>query len=191
VLIAGLVYDAPSPSESSRRFRRELLRRVQVELVQTASRIPSPAEQSLLAQVADIVRRCETDLLNSFDASTLPVPSLDGSRRSSATQETTPSRQATPFHEPLVPPTYREDQGMLSPLQTQRQQHPAHQSAWPLDPLTYQPEPTQPVLFNPVYWEHLASRNEWDQYALIPPVEDSCGEENFADFQGGVGMWTQ
>lgn len=71
-----IVYDAPSPSETSRRFRRELLRRVHEELLLTADRESGPVEQRLLQQVAQIVRRCEDELLNGHRQS-LSVPDLD------------------------------------------------------------------------------------------------------------------
>ncbi|KAL5113653.1 hypothetical protein ACEQ8H_008468 [Pleosporales sp. CAS-2024a] len=74
-----------APSEESRRFRRELLRRIQQELVTTADRLPHLVEYQLLQQVAGIIRRCEEDMLNSsFDGSHLTAPILlDTSRRPS------------------------------------------------------------------------------------------------------------
>lgn len=59
-------YDGDSPSEESRRFRRELLRRIQHELQTTAEHTNAPVEQNLLRQVASIIRRCEIQLLNDF-----------------------------------------------------------------------------------------------------------------------------
>ncbi|KAF1967345.1 hypothetical protein BU23DRAFT_602909 [Bimuria novae-zelandiae CBS 107.79] len=61
-------YDSDSPTEESRRFRRELLERVRQELFATAEREPGPVEQRLLLQVASIIRRCENELLESFYA---------------------------------------------------------------------------------------------------------------------------
>jgi hypothetical protein len=65
-------------------------------------------------------------------------------------------------------------------------------SLWPHDPIVYpraQPNQVQPVISSPVYWEHF-NGIEWDPYALIPPVEDSCGEESL-EFQMPMGMWTR
>lgn len=59
-------YDGDSPSEESRRFRRELLRRIHQELQTTAEHMHAPVEQNLLRQVAAIIRRCENQLLNDF-----------------------------------------------------------------------------------------------------------------------------
>ncbi|KAI8943432.1 hypothetical protein NX059_001442 [Plenodomus lindquistii] len=76
-------YDCDSPSESSRRFRRDLLRRVQAELFATADQVPSPVEQQLLQRVAHIIRNCEEDLLRTNSA---PAGiSLPDQRRSSTT----------------------------------------------------------------------------------------------------------
>jgi len=59
-------YDNIAPSEESRRFRRALLERIRCELFATAEQEAGPVEQSLLRQVADIIQRCESDLLASF-----------------------------------------------------------------------------------------------------------------------------
>ncbi|KAF1938827.1 hypothetical protein EJ02DRAFT_270547 [Clathrospora elynae] len=57
-------YDCDSPSEASRRFRRELLRRVHEELLIEVGQVPGPIEQQLLQRVAQIIRRCEHELLS-------------------------------------------------------------------------------------------------------------------------------
>ncbi|KAF1844509.1 uncharacterized protein K460DRAFT_309456 [Cucurbitaria berberidis CBS 394.84] len=97
VLVADIpspFYDCDSPSESSRRFRRELLRRVQEELLITAGQVPGPIEQQLLQRVAQIIRRCENDLLN------LPEPSIENAmlpdRLANSTSTTTPSVSTDP-----------------------------------------------------------------------------------------------
>ncbi|KAH7117684.1 hypothetical protein B0J11DRAFT_89705 [Dendryphion nanum] len=62
-------YDSSSPTEESRRFRRELLQRIHRELVSTAEHDTSgTVEQNLLRRVAGIIQRCETDILNDFFA---------------------------------------------------------------------------------------------------------------------------
>jgi hypothetical protein len=78
-------YDSDSPSEESRRFRRELLERIRQELFATAEREPGPVEQRLLRQVAGIIQRCENELLTPFfqDQGHLH-PSMPTSRRTSA-----------------------------------------------------------------------------------------------------------
>jgi hypothetical protein len=84
-MLTGTDYDSDSPTEESRRFRRELLERVRQELFATAEREPGPVEQRLLRQVAGIIRRCESDLLESFYAPAGPqVLSAPASRRASA-----------------------------------------------------------------------------------------------------------
>lgn len=69
-MLRSVDYDTASPTEESRRFRRALLERVRSELLSTAEREPAPVEQRLLRQVAGIIRRCETELLDSFYAQT-------------------------------------------------------------------------------------------------------------------------
>ncbi|KAF2797275.1 hypothetical protein K505DRAFT_334452 [Melanomma pulvis-pyrius CBS 109.77] len=65
-------YDSNSPTEESRRFRRELLKRIRHELFATAEQETGPVEQNLLRQVADIIQRCESELLSSLHP--VPVP---------------------------------------------------------------------------------------------------------------------
>ncbi|KAF2640667.1 hypothetical protein P280DRAFT_549491 [Massarina eburnea CBS 473.64] len=59
-------YATDSPTEESRRFRRDLLNLIRNELLATAEHEHSPIEQRLLRQVAGIIRRCENVLLASF-----------------------------------------------------------------------------------------------------------------------------
>ncbi|KAF9731935.1 hypothetical protein PMIN06_000279 [Paraphaeosphaeria minitans] len=78
-------YDSNSPTEESRRFRREVLERIRQELFATAEREPGPVEQRLLRQIAGIIRRCENDILESFYAPPgTQQSSLPPSRRASA-----------------------------------------------------------------------------------------------------------
>jgi hypothetical protein len=90
------VYDCDSPSETSRRFRRDLLRRVHQELLLEAGQMPSPVEQELMQRVAQIVRRCESDLLNQAQP-----PTFMPGRRSSANSINS-SYRATPIPEPAA-----------------------------------------------------------------------------------------
>lgn len=88
-----LDYDADSPTEESRRFRRELLRRVQQELYSTAQQEGDAVEQNLLRQVAAIIQRCESQLLNDFyqgSNSTSLQPSTRTTPPSSATTDLLP-----------------------------------------------------------------------------------------------------
>lgn len=91
------VYDCDSPSEASRRFRRDLLRRVQEELLVEAGNVPNPVEQELLQRVAGIIRRCEHELLNQAQPSSMD--GLNAERRASGSS-TSSSYQATPTHVP-------------------------------------------------------------------------------------------
>ncbi|KAF1830104.1 hypothetical protein BDW02DRAFT_573353 [Decorospora gaudefroyi] len=93
-------YDCDSPSEASRRFRRELLRRVQQELLVEAGQVPGHVEQQILQRVAHIIRRCEHDLLN--QARPPPTPSFNSDRRSSASSLGS-SYQPTPMPTPILP----------------------------------------------------------------------------------------
>lgn len=77
-------YDYDSPTEESRRFRRELLSRIRRELFNVAEQENSEVEENLLRQVADIIRRCETELLEYL----VPVPDT-----SSTSLRGTPSSQ--------------------------------------------------------------------------------------------------
>ncbi|CAE7195270.1 hypothetical protein CFE70_007554 [Pyrenophora teres f. teres 0-1] len=85
-------YDCDSPSEASRRFRRDLLRRVQEELLVEAGNVPNPVEQELLQRVAGIIRRCEHELLNQAQAPS--IQSIHTERRASG-GSTSSSHQAT------------------------------------------------------------------------------------------------
>ncbi|EUC29414.1 hypothetical protein COCCADRAFT_8373 [Bipolaris zeicola 26-R-13] len=94
-------YDCDSPSEDSRRFRRDLLRRVQEELHMEAEQMPSPVEQQLLQRVAQIIRRCEEDLLNQSHPP--HTADFNTGRRASASSIGS-SHQATPASAPSPPP---------------------------------------------------------------------------------------
>jgi len=89
-----LVYDCDSPNEASRRFRRDLLRRVQEELLIEAGNVPNPVEQELLQRVAGIIRRCEQELLN--QAQPPGTHDLNSERRASGSSSS--SYQTTPLH---------------------------------------------------------------------------------------------
>lgn len=115
-------YDNNSPSEESRRFRRELLERIRRELFASAEQEASPVEQRLLRRVAGIIQRCETNLLNeiyntpgvarpeaitSLPLSALPVPTSgpSGRRRSAqAALETTATSNSMVNTMPSGPP---------------------------------------------------------------------------------------
>ncbi|KAG9194981.1 hypothetical protein G6011_00101 [Alternaria panax] len=86
-------YDCDSPSETSRRFRRDLLHRVHQELLIEAGQVPSTVEQELMQRVARIVRRCEQDLLNQAQPA-----SFNTTRRGSAFS-TNSAPDATPLLE--------------------------------------------------------------------------------------------
>ncbi|KAH7555043.1 hypothetical protein BM1_07704 [Bipolaris maydis] len=94
-------YDCDSPSEDSRRFRRDLLRRVQEELHSEAEQMPSLVEQQLLQRVAEIIHRCEQGLLNQSHPH--HTSDFNTDRRASASSIGS-SYQATPASAPSPPP---------------------------------------------------------------------------------------
>lgn len=93
------VYDCDAPSETSRRFRLELLRRVQDELFATANHVPNPVEQQLLHRVAGIIRRCEDDILNPH-ASPALIPLTADRRPSTVSTISTISEHVAPLPVP-------------------------------------------------------------------------------------------
>ena len=130
------VYDCDSPSETSRRFRRELLRRVHEELLSEAGQLTSPAEQQLMQRVAQIIRRCEQDLLTQAQPSS--TGSFNAARRHSDGSMDS-SYQATPAP-PFSPPAVQRGSTMGVPglAQDDRLRVPVT----PADHLPYVPEPT-------------------------------------------------
>lgn len=112
-------YDSPSPSEGSRRFRRELLEHVRRELFATAEQEPGPVEQRLLRRVAGIIQRCENELMASANGasyspapfantSTFLHPAMPTHRRASAPsilapEEPSPSHTNQPPSRPTLP----------------------------------------------------------------------------------------
>jgi hypothetical protein len=184
-----IVYTTSSPSDSSRLFRRALLRRVHQELVTTATHLPSPAEQRLLQQVASIVRRCEKELLNTFDAESIAVPALMDRRASDTStlsnvsaQETTTPGDTTPV------PAYSGHLGLGSQGQegvsvgggdeTWREQSGyAERTVHP----TFAWDPQLLTQDSIVGWMDLGS-------VFPPPPDDTCAE-SFVDFN--TAMWTR
>ncbi|KAF2031671.1 hypothetical protein EK21DRAFT_35713, partial [Setomelanomma holmii] len=161
-------YDVESPSEDSRRFRRELLRRVQQELVTTAGQLPGPVEQQLLQQVAQIIRRCEDELLSSFDTSTLPVPSLSDRRTSTTSTLSSTSTQ---------PVTHNEQPAPLNANTSRIMSLSVTAVTDPPDPTTpRRRQPEQQTSFRAVPWDHAPAptpSSEWiDWDAIFPPGPD-------------------
>jgi hypothetical protein len=178
--LTGLVYDCDSPSEASRRFRRELLRRVQEELSIEAGLVPSPVEQQLLRRVAHIIRRCEHDLLN--QAQPPATPSFNTDRRASASSRGS-SYQASSVsaHASLV-----EQRTSLSLPPASFGQSNA------LAPTEYASETTVDVA--PIVWDD-QSYNAFslgiDWESIFPPAPDTqytSGGELAASFSAP--MWT-
>ncbi|KAF2826317.1 hypothetical protein CC86DRAFT_27981 [Ophiobolus disseminans] len=184
-------YDSDSSTEESRRFRRELLRRIQQELTTTAGQLPGAVEQQLLRQVAQIIRRCEDDMLNSFDASTLLVPSLTDRRSSDtstlsniSTQPGTqvptpaaernmgslPSQEIPPIDtDTLIPTWHNHWQSSFRPPE-----QPIHLTSVPRDA-----PPTQTPTSDWI---------DWDAIFPSAPPDSSCTEP-FSAFS--VPMWTR
>ncbi|KAH8716818.1 hypothetical protein GQ44DRAFT_713082 [Phaeosphaeriaceae sp. PMI808] len=167
-------YDTDSPTEESRLFRRELLRRIQEELMQTATYVPAPIEQHLLRQVAHIIRRCESDLLTSFDASNVPALSLYDRRPSSTSTMSTNSTQpvsqiGTPN---LVPGAELRVVGAPHAVQGQVGDGGSGLMSDPVHDVSGETE--RPVQFRPVSWD--TELIDWD--ATFPPVAEraACSE---------------
>ncbi|ORY03553.1 hypothetical protein BCR34DRAFT_591516 [Clohesyomyces aquaticus] len=91
-------YDHDSPTEESRRFRRELLSRIRSELFTIADRENAPNEQALLHRVAEIIQRCEGDLLRSFQTG---LESFEPSPYD-APSSVQPPANLTPLHSPMT-----------------------------------------------------------------------------------------
>ena len=175
-----LVYDCDSPSEAPRRFRRELLRRVQEELFVEAGQVPSPVEQQLLQRVAHIIRRCEHDLLN--QAQPPATPSFNPDRRASASSIDS-SYQVT---------------SVLAHAQSVAQRPPLSVPQSPfshsdlLTPTEYTPETT--VDFEPIIWDdhqYIAFSLGIDWEGVFPPSLDTqygSGGEPAASLSAP--MWT-
>ncbi|KAL1601478.1 hypothetical protein SLS60_006393 [Paraconiothyrium brasiliense] len=179
-------YDSDSPTEESRRFRRELLERVRQELFATAEREPGPVEQRLLRQVAGIIRRCESDLLESFCA--------------------------PPGAHPSPPPPSRRTSEIMNPIDLidngATQRLPQHRSSFDhsLEPPTADPvPPTAPVSPRDVHdpgapppigeWPNLDPfyPSPWiDWNIAFPPGPDIQGAEREDAFMTlSAPVWTQ
>ncbi|KAF2006099.1 hypothetical protein P154DRAFT_517816 [Amniculicola lignicola CBS 123094] len=118
-------YNSDSPSEESRRFRRDLLERIRSELHATAEREPGPVEQRLLRQVASIIQRCETDLLNAFhqqhqhqqldptapQRSTTGPPTAESSSSTISIRGGQSGNDQPPFHPTSQPPRHNQIPG--------------------------------------------------------------------------------
>ena len=178
------VYDCDSPSETSRRFRRDLLRRVQEELLIEAGQVPTPVEQQLLQHVAQIVRRCEHDLLN--QAQPPSTPSFNPDRRASASSINS-SYQATPL--PAATPAFQRPSLAVPSTMTGREH--GYDSIVDPDAVPYIPEPT--MEFGDVVWNDppyvFGTGINWE--AVFPPAPETQylgSDEAATNFS--VPMWT-
>ncbi|KAF2016678.1 hypothetical protein BU24DRAFT_207684 [Aaosphaeria arxii CBS 175.79] len=100
-------YDCDSPSEESRRFRRELLQRIRQEIHATAEREDGPVEQKILGRVAGIIRQCEDELRQSFysgPASSHITPMLHVPHNNTPPPDPQPPH--APTEQPRAPPTF-------------------------------------------------------------------------------------
>lgn len=183
------VYNADMPSEESRRFRRGLLRRVQQELLNTAGQLPHPVEHQLLHQVANIVRRCEEELLNPLARTSLDAPPLS-SRRTSDTSSLSSWSQHTPYHSNSINFDLNDPRLLQQP---ERSSTHVDGFAWVDEPSHQQAGTEQPGPFAPVVWEQfhaLDTVTEWnDSEVLSLPPERVCGDEVLTDFRTGMGTW--
>jgi hypothetical protein len=195
-----IVYDSASPSEGSRRFRRELLERVRQELFATAEREPGPVEQRLLRQVAGIVQRCESELLGATPntAALIPDhtflhPTMPTHRRASAPsiliEEPSPSQpqpgNALPgfphepkYNAPFPPP----QNGPLSP----RTPH-----TFGVLPQAMEDTPFPPSGLGNAYMEPFSTGDWIDWVSVFPPGSDlQFGERTEAQLTLVPPVWT-
>ena len=185
-----LVYDCDSPSESSRRFRRELMRRVQDELLTTAGDISGPVEQQLLRQVADIIRRCERELLRPAEASLGDVPTSE--RRTSYGSTTSAGSVISSPHPmmPIGPPALGLGRRAMHILPSRPPQDtcnittpPYGSAATPMPgsaPVQYMAEPA--VEFMPIVWDEqtysaFGDSLDWDTVFSVGPHGQGPGSE--------------
>ncbi|KAF2854943.1 hypothetical protein T440DRAFT_464263 [Plenodomus tracheiphilus IPT5] len=165
-------YDCDSPSESSRRFRRELLRRVQAELFATAEQVPGPMEQQLLQRVAQIVRDCEEDLLRTNTAVVnIPPPDRRGSTTSTLSMLSTASSS-----------------GHATPASVQPVRQPTPKCPPPQLPCAPAPVHSDPTFeFPPVIWDDWINGTfslgiDWDD--TFPPGSGAQNSEDAGSFAG-------
>ncbi|KAF2268933.1 hypothetical protein CC78DRAFT_575476 [Lojkania enalia] len=164
-------YETDSPTEESRRFRRELLARIQHELFTTAEQASGPVEQNMLRQVAGIIQRCENELLDEFYQTTLRMQQQ--------------ASISTPNPAPNFPPpsrlssTRHSSQTNIAPLSSKtplnasgRPEHsiplPGHSPV--TMPSYFSDPPAQPL--EEFGWEELqAPSSDWiDWNAVFPPT---------------------
>lgn len=186
-----VVYDCDSPSEASRRFRRDLLRRVQEELYAEAERMPSPVEQQLLQRVAQIVRRCEHELLN--QARPTYTADFNTDRRASASSSIGSSYQATPasaLSPTATTTTTQRPSTPVAPVQVSHNQ--THATMALQGTMQYIPEPT--VDFSQVVWDDQSYNQfslgiDWDDvFSSAPELQYRDSGEPTAAFSRP--MWT-
>ncbi|KAF1951968.1 hypothetical protein CC80DRAFT_518989 [Byssothecium circinans] len=184
-------YDTDTPTEESRRFRRELLERVRQELFATAEREPGPVEQRLLRQVAGIIQRCEGELLASFYAeegnNAHPLMPANPSPRPSGptTQDhpvsaspRRPSFRTAPFAQGSTVPTVqtqhveppmspRSVPVLQPPVQRQQEQPQQQQQQHPLDEDAEMTGGQQGQLLGVGYTDFSSDWIDWN--AIFPP----------------------
>jgi hypothetical protein len=163
---------------------------VQHELVNTAGQLSGPVEQQLLRQVAQIIRRCEDDLLSSFDTSSMIVPSLVNRRASDTSTASTLSTQPTPSSTapmPAQPRVSRLTTSFPPPVP-----NAMDSAAWQEQAGRTQRAPEQQGQIGPGPWDQPSTQtpsSEWiDWDAIFPPPNSACNEA-FTGFS--MPMWTQ
>lgn len=167
---------------------------MQQELVSTAGQLLGPVEQQLLQQVAQIIRRCEDDLLNSFETSAQPVPLLSDRRTSTTSTVSTSSTQPQSHPESTAPPAMEAPQvaSPSGPAFTDPS-NPTHNGSWYTAPGPRRREPEPAVHFRSVPWDHTSAptpSSEWiDWDAIFPPGPDTVCIEPVPSLS--VPLWTQ
>ncbi|KAH7392783.1 hypothetical protein BKA66DRAFT_411433 [Pyrenochaeta sp. MPI-SDFR-AT-0127] len=187
-------YDCDSPSETSRRFRRELLRRVQEELLRTAEQLPGPVEPQLLRLVANIIRTCENELLHPMEpsiANALPSDRRTSNSSTASAGSLVPSLQHTmPVPAPAPDANrIRRPSGRIPSRSSERVNGPIDHypiAATPAEPHVhnhYIPEPA--VDFGPIIWDDqtynaFGDGLDWDALLSMAPDVHMGANEPFA-----------
>jgi hypothetical protein len=154
---------------------------VQAELITAAEQTPGPIEQQLLQQVAGIIRRCEDELLSSFEGPDAMAPSLTDRRGSTISNASTNSTRpdATSMPAPSNPHNHHS-----SEISGQWQHYQNH----------IQDTPAQPVAPAQVPPSQTPSTDWIDWDAIFPPgcdgqLQGQISNEPFVGFSDS--MWTR
>jgi polyhydroxyalkanoate synthesis regulator phasin len=187
-------YDGDSPTEESRRFRRELLRRIQEELFTTAAQAGGAVEQNLLRQVAGIIRRCEDELLNTLypTQSSAQEPSMTNYSMEGTTTNSQPTSNSPSSQNPSARRPSGLQQGSSSAFlhiqQHQQQLNPDNPRQIPDQSMAGQQYlPDVPNQGSGLPWDS----SEWiDWNAVFPPGPEIQGHDRGEPLHMVAPVWT-